>query len=324
MRVTTTSRIAGSAKNAASIPLTVLIPALNEEENLPDALASVSGWASQVLVVDSGSTDRTAAIAREHGATVVQFRHERGGPKKKAWSLAQAPIANAWVLILDADERVTPPLRAEIETAIGSADCAGYYIDRDFVFMGRSLRCFRPNWNLRLFRREAARMEDLGLHNLPGTGDNEIHEHVSVTGRVGTLASPLLHDDYRGLSAWVDRHNRYATWEAHLYRRFAREPIGVTPIGFLGLDAFRRKRVLRRVWVRLPARPLLRFATWYVARRGFLDGRQGFVFCVLMGWYEFLIGQKMHELRAAERERAASSSGVPTFAKTGKLHSDGD
>lgn len=294
--------------SAAPIAITVLIPALNEEQNLPDALASVIGWAAQVLVIDSGSTDRTAAIARECGATVAQFRYAPGGPKKKAWALAQAPIAHEWVLILDADERVPAALRDEIERAIASGARDGYVIDREFIFMGRSLRCFRPNWNLRLFRHAAASMEDLGLGDLPGTGDNEIHEHVRVAGAIGELRASLLHDDYRGLTAWTERHNKYATWEAHLYRSFLREPIGAGPVAFLRLDAFRRKRVLRRIWVRLPARPLLRFGTWYIARRGFLDGRQGFIFCALMAWYEFLIGAKMREFATAEHAAVSAAT----------------
>jgi hypothetical protein len=108
----------------------------------------------------------------------------------------------------------------------------------------------------------------------------------------------LLHDDYRGLTAWLERHNEYATWEAHLYRKFRSEPLGVGPLGFLRLDPFRRKRVLRRVWVRLPFRPTLRFLVWYLARRGFLDGREGFIFCVLMSYYEFIISAKLRELEA--------------------------
>ena len=291
--------------------VTVLLPVLNEELNLPAALASV-GWADQVIVVDSHSTDRTAEIARAAGAEVVQFDYAGGGPKKKGWALAHAPFRNDWVLVLDADERVTNALRAEVEEAIRRGERDGYYIDREFIFMGRSLRCFRPNWNLRLFRHRLARMEDLQMNDLPGTGDNEIHEHIEVAGSAGFLRSPLLHDDDRGLTAWLDRHNKYATWEAHVYRKFRDESLALNLLSFLRLDAFRRKRALRRIWVRLPGRPLLRFATWYVARRGFLDGRQGFIFCVLMAYYEFIIGAKMRELSSratiqrAERARAAS------------------
>ena len=278
-----------------SVPVTVIFPVKDEEQNLPDALASVA-WADEVIVVDSHSADRTAELARAAGAEVVQFDHVPGGPKKKAWALVNLAPRNDWLLLLDADERVPEGLRAEIEQAVANGDKAGYYVDREFVFMGRKLRCFSPNWNMRLFRRGSGRMEDLELQDVPGTGDNEIHEHVTVDGSTGFLRTPLNHDDYRGLTAWLDRHNRYATWEAHLYRKFRREPIGVGPRGFLRLDPFQRKRVLRRLWVRFPLRPGIRFLVWYVGRRGFLDGRPGFVFCVLMSYYEFIIGAKLREL----------------------------
>jgi hypothetical protein len=140
----------------------------------------------------------------------------------------------------------------------------------------------------------------LGLNDLPGTGDIEVHEHVVLDGKIGFLRSPLLHDDYRGLTPWLERHNKYATWEAHLYLKFRAEPIGVGPLDFLRLDAFRRKRVLRRVWVRLPGRPAVRFLVWYIGRRGFLDGRPGFIFCLLMAFYEVMIGAKLHELELME------------------------
>jgi len=284
-----------------TVPLTVVIPALNEEQNLPDALRSVAR-ADEVIVVDSHSRDRTAEIARQAGAEVVEFEFRPGGPKKKSWALSNLSFRNPWVLLLDADERVPPALWQEIEAAVAGGDSAdGYYVDRELVFMGRRMRSFRPNWNLRLFRRGTARIENLELTDVPGTGDNEIHEHVTVEGRVGYLRTPLVHDDYRGLTAWLDRHNKYATWEAHLYDRFRREPLGARPLDLLRLDPFSRKRLLRRVWVRLPFRPGLRFTVWYFARRGFLDGRAGFVFCVLMSYYEFIIGAKLAELR---RERA--------------------
>jgi len=277
------------------LPVTVILPVKDEEENIAAALASVA-WADQVIVVDSGSSDRTPELALGAGAEVVQFHHVPGGPKKKAWALANLAPRNEWLLLLDADERVPEGLRSEIEKAVARGNVNGYYVDREFVFMGRKLRCFNPNWNMRLFRTGHGRMEDLELHDVPGTGDNEIHEHVTVDGSTGFLTTPLRHDDYRGLTAWLARHNRYATWEAHLYRKFRHEPIGVGPVEFLRLDAFQRKRVLRRIWVRLPLRSPIRFFVWYVGRGGFLDGRPGFVFCALMSWYEFIIGAKLREL----------------------------
>lgn len=280
--------------------VSVIVPTRNEEENLADALESIA-WADEIIIVDSHSTDRTVEIACDVGAEVVQFDYDGSGPKKKSWALEALSPKGEWIMLLDADERVTPELAAEIREAIRDSNADGFCIDREFIFMGRSLRCFRPNWNLRLFKRGRGHFEDLGLDDLPQTGDNEIHEHVLLDGELGFLGNALRHDDYRGLTAWLDRHNKYATWEAHLYLKFRREPIGVGPVGFLRLDPFRRKRVLRRVWVRLPFRPALRFFVWYVLRRGFLDGKEGFIFCVLMAYYEFIIGAKLRELRMNER-----------------------
>ena len=282
---------------AGTLPVTVVIFTLNEEKNLPDALASVR-WADTVIVVDSHSTDRTADIAVAAGAKVAQFDYRGHGPKKMEWSLRNLLFDHEWVFLLDADERVTPELRAEIAEAVEHGQSDGYCVDREFHFLGREVRCFRPNWNLRLFKHRLGRFEDLGLNDLPGTGDIEIHEHVVLSGRMGFLRHPLLHADDRGLTPWLQRHNKYATWEAHLYRRFREEPVGVGPLGFLRLDPLRRKRVLRRVWVRLPGRPLLRFLIWYLARRGFLDGAPGLFFCLLMGYYELTISAKLYELRS--------------------------
>lgn len=291
------SQSSGSQYRRGSVPITVVFPVLDEQENLPEALHSVS-WSSEVLVVDSGSSDRTTQIAEQAGARVVQFRYPGTGPKKKAWTLDECTFANEWVFFLDADERVTPALRDQLIAAIGTDEHAGWCVDREFIFMERSLDCFRPNWNLRLFRHDVAAIENVGLNDLAGTGDNEIHEHFQVRGSIGFLSAPLLHNDFRGITAWIARHNKYATWEAHMYRQLREEPIGVRPWQLMNIDPFRRKRVLRRYWVRTPARPVLRFLIWYLGKGGWRDGRVGLIFCALMAFYEFMISLKLHELEA--------------------------
>lgn len=300
-----------SMKHSQTVPVTVVIPTLNEEANLPDALSSVS-WAAEIIVVDSNSIDATAEIASEHGAKVVRFRYV-GGLKKKNWALQNLEFENEWVLLLDADERVPDGLRLEIERAIANDSMDGYCIDREFIFMGRSLQCFRPNWNLRLFKHRLGRFEDLGLYELPATGDNEIHEHVVLSGSVGLLENAFLHNDYRGLTEWLDRHNKYSTWEAHLYQNLKKEPLVFNPARFLQSDPIRRKRALKRFWIELPCRPVLRFVVWYFLRRGFKDGYPGLIFCVLMAYYELLIGLKLKELYRSE---AAASQHWESFKKS--------
>jgi glycosyltransferase involved in cell wall biosynthesis len=276
-----------------AVPVTAVLPVLNEEQNLREALESVA-WASEIFVVDSGSQDNTVAIAEAHGAKVVQFHYRSGGPKKKAWSLRNLPFSHEWVLYLDGDERIPDTLRLEIANMLNSPSHDGYYLDREFIFRGQELRSYRPDWNLRLFRHRLAEIEDLGLHHLEGTGDNEIHEHFVLDGTTGFLKHALLHEDYRGIGPWIERHNKYATWEAHLYRRLRAERLSFAPSSLR--DPIARNRLIRRIWVRLPGRPVLRFVAWYFAKRAILDGWTGFQYAFLMAWYEFIISVKVREL----------------------------
>jgi hypothetical protein len=121
-----------------SVPVSVLIPTLDEEVNLPECLSSVA-WADEVFVVDSFSNDRTTTIARDSGAQVVQHAFESYS-RQKNWALDNLPFRNEWVLIVDADERVTPELRCEIETTLATGACAGYYLNRRFIFLGVWIR----------------------------------------------------------------------------------------------------------------------------------------------------------------------------------------
>jgi len=283
-------------------PVSVLIPAKNEEANIVQALKSVA-WADEVWVVDSGSSDRTEELAREYGARVIQFQYVGSGPKKKNWSLENLPFNNDWVLILDADERIPAALADEVRVAIGG-EFDGYYINRECVFLGRALRCFGPNWNLRLFRHRLGRYELLAT-NAPNTGDNEVHEHIVLRGRAGYLRGRLVNEDRRPLHAWVENHNRYSDWEAEVYQRFLNEPLNIREI--LTSERVWRRRILKRIWLRLPFRPLARFTLFYLYRRGFLDGWQGFAYAILMGYYEFLIGLKLRERRSAPTNGSSSA-----------------
>lgn len=297
----------GMALAGRKLPLSVVVPVLNEERNIRDALESVT-WADEIWIVDSRSADRTTEVAREYTDRVVQFDYRGDWPKKKNWALASLPFRNEWVLVLDADERVPVELREEMSAAIKDPSFDGYYIDREFHFLGKQLGCFSPDWNLRLFKHRFGRYEILIVDGAPSTGDNEVHEHVRLEGKAGYLRHPLLHQDERPLRDWVDRHNRYSDWEVALYRQFRREPLVLNPIKLVNLEPVWRRRALKRIWVRLPFRPFLRFFYWYFVRRGFIDGYRGFLYSVFMGFHEFIIGMKLYEGEEAHAEHQRSLS----------------
>jgi glycosyltransferase involved in cell wall biosynthesis len=293
------------------VPVSVMIPALNEAKNLPRCLDHL-GWADEVVIVDSSSSDESARIAEAYGAKVVQFKWNGQWPKKKNWALRNVEFKHDWVLIVDADEWITPELADEITEAIKSPTNVGYYINRKFIFMGGWIKhCgYYPSWNLRLIKRgfgEFERLTDIGD---TGSGDNEVHEHAVPNGPAGHLENDMLHFAFPSIHVFMEKHNRYSNWEAAVeYKRSQ----GKMVIGEK-LSGTRRLKDLSR---RLPLRPTLRFVYAYILKGGFLDGRPGYVFCRLLAMYEFLSVSKLVEIRRKEtdEQRLKALSAVP--ASTG-------
>jgi len=289
------------------IPVSVLIPAKNEERNIRACLESLKR-ADEIFVVDSQSSDRTVEIAEsfdkdpDYGQVrVVQFYYNGHWPKKKNWSLENLPFRNEWVLIVDCDERITPELWDEIATAIGNPDYNGYYLNRKVIFLGKWIRYGGryPDWNLRLFKHEKGHYENLGTEGVYQTGDNEVHEHVILEGEAGYLKNDMLHEDFRNIYEWLGRHNRYSNWEARVYYNILNDirPPDTLPPNLFG-DAVQRKRFLKQIWVRwVPFKPTIRFILHYFLQLGFLDGKAGYLYTRLLSQYEFQIGVKLYELR---------------------------
>lgn len=282
-------------------PLSILIPAKNERLNIEACIRSAS-FADEIVVVDSGSTDGTPDLATALGARVVDFRWNGGFPKKKNWALANIAWRHEWVFILDADERITPELAEELREKVAAPECDGYYVNRRFWFLDGWLRhCgYYPSWNLRLFRHSKGRYERLPGADQSGSGDNEVHEHVELDGRVGWLRHEMEHYAFPSIDVWVEKHNRYSNWEARV--DFANAPrteaVRLAPV-------LARKRRLKALAHRLPFRPTLRFLYHYFVRAGFLDGYRGYVFCRLMGIYEFWNASKRRELERTQRPRSS-------------------
>jgi hypothetical protein len=181
---------------------------------------------------------------------------------------------------------------------------AGYWINRRFLFMGKWLKhAYYPNRNLRLFQHRLGRYEKL-TETDTASGDNEVHEHVVVHGQTVRLRTEMDHYAFPSVEVFVEKHNRYSNWEARVAAESAGASAGKAALAQDAAAAARRR--LRIVSQRLPFRPLLRFLYVYVWQKGFLDGREGYYFARLHGYYEFLSVAKLYELRrqAAERARA--------------------
>ncbi|MFM7130025.1 MAG: glycosyltransferase family 2 protein [bacterium] len=273
--------------------ISVIIPVKNEAENLRRSLPALA-WADEIWVIDSQSTDDTAAVAESFGAKVVQFHFNGVYPKKKNWALENLPIRHEWVLIVDADEVAPPELATEICERVAANEADGFYLNMKYFFLGRRIEhCgYNECWNLRLFRHRLGRFEKMPVPAGVRTGDNEAHEHVILQGEAKRLKNELDHYAYPNLSVWLEKHDRYATWEAVQRDHFKNDPIpaGLGPGKYI-------KRLLRKIYLRLPLRPLIRFVYAYFVRLGFLDGLPGLYFCGLLAFYEFLINAKAFELK---------------------------
>jgi glycosyltransferase involved in cell wall biosynthesis len=275
-------------------PVTAIVLTFNEERNLADCLASLSGWTTAVFVVDSGSTDGTLAIAAAHGAAVRTHTFETHAAQWQ-WALATLPLETDWVLGLDADQRVTPELREAIVSALsaGGAQADGWFVRRRQVFRGRWIRHggYYPKYLLKLFRHTQVTLDPSEL----------VDHHFHVQGTVRQLHADIVEDNRNEaeIAVWTAKHNRYARLQA----RQELAALGVRPVGLTALfgspDA--RTRWLKQAWARLPlfVRPCLYVTYRYVLRLGFLDGKQGFIFHVLQAfWYRLLVDINIDELRS--------------------------
>lgn len=294
-----------------SVKVSVLIPVKNEQRNIVDCIRQVS-WADEIVVVDSHSTDLTVPLAQAMGADVYQFDYSpEGWPKKKNWALENVPWRNEWVLILDADEHMTPELTQEVVDVVNGqyqsrvarkAGCGdGYWLNRRFMFMGRWIRgCgYYPSYNVRLLRHDKGRYERIGSLGDTNSGDNEVHEHIILNdGPAGYLEGDFLHFAYPDLTTWIEKHNRYSNWEAHAMA--ADNKGGLRPSLFGG--PIERRRWIKQAVRRLPFRPTLRFIYSYILKRGFLDGYPGYVMSRLLAWYEFVSIAKYKEMRIREKQ----------------------
>jgi glycosyltransferase involved in cell wall biosynthesis len=276
------------------LPITVLIAAKNEEKNMHDCLRSIS-WADQVFVLDSQSTDKTIEISESYGAEVAQFFYDGGWPKKRNWGLETLPIRNDWVLLLDADERITPELKKDLEWAIQQKEYNGFYLKWQFIFLGKWMKySWSHGWMMRFFKLGKGAYEDLGMRG-EGGWDAEVHENVVVEGKCGKLEGLLEHNSHEDLFFWIKKQNEFSTWNAKRRLQQTNEPIPPFK-NILSGDPSLKRRYLKSIFLKLPLKHVWMFIYLYFFKFGFLDGKAGYYFCWLRSMHELNIQAKVYEL----------------------------
>jgi glycosyltransferase involved in cell wall biosynthesis len=289
-------RLLQPAPREVSLPVSVIVPVRNEARNLPRCLESLRG-AGEVYVIDSGSTDETAEIARSFDAKLVQFHYQGGWPKKRQWAMDTLPLAYDWILLLDADEVLTPESVEEIREAVQDPRYNGYYFALRMYFLGRVLRHGDASFytSPRLLRRGMGRFECRFKDQDASMGDMEAHERVVVEGRTVKLRNPLVHHNVNSLSRYILKHDEYSNWEAQAWLAGENSYHDLPPALF-GTQA-QRRRWLKRNCLGLPGSPILFFLYKYFFRLGFLDGVPGLIYCGFQGIQFFHIKAKIYELQ---------------------------
>ncbi|WP_271078020.1 glycosyltransferase family 2 protein [Aurantiacibacter sp. MUD61] len=261
--------------NSDILPVTVAVPVKNEEANLAKCLERLGRFA-EIVVIDSGSSDRTTEIAHEFGARVVDFQWDGKFPKKRNWFLMNDPPQQDWVLFLDADEFIDDAFCDELARTLPNTGKSGFWIQYDNYFLGKQMKHGLAQRKLALLRTGKALFERIDEDGW-STLDMEIHEHPIVEGEVGEITARIDHRDFKPLDTFIAKHLEYAKWEARRYALVEQD--SELWERFTPRQQF-KYRHLAKWWY-----PAFYFLFTYVAKGGFLDGGTGFHYAAYKTWY---------------------------------------
>jgi len=295
--------------NTAKLPVTVVIAVKNEERNLPLCLERLSRF-SKIVVIDSGSTDQTQAVAGKFGCEFIPFKWNGHYPKKRNWYLLNHRLDTPWVFFLDADEYVTEAFVNELERAIANTQHSGFWVNYTDYFLGQELKHGVPQLKLPLFKVGAGLYERVD-EDAWSSLDMEVHEHPVLQGSIGELKSKIDHNDFKGLHSYIAKHNEYSSWEARRYIKLRNVGVpmgavssetetGSTPTATSHNEHFtsnqrRKYNNLTRWWLA----PVY-FLYTFVYKLGFLDGRAGYTFARMKAIYFWQIRLKIAEFVATK------------------------
>lgn len=271
--------------------VSILILTLNEEVNLPRCLASV-GWSDDIVVLDSFSSDQTEGIARAANVRFIQRKFDNWSSHQN-WAVQNIEFRHPWVYYSDADEVMPAELVNEVCQVTSGPDVREVLFRVRFkaMFMGTWIKrsSLYPTWVARLFRPNRVHWE------------RETNPIAVADGPEGKLREHFLHFSFnKGMTHWFDKHNSYSSYEASETIK-AKKTISLDIRGLESCDPVRRRRALKELSFRLPARPVVKFVYMYLVRFGFLDGRAGLTYCLLQAIYEYMICLKVREEFRRER-----------------------
>ncbi len=269
------------------LDLTIAIPVRNEEKNLPGCFEAIGNdFAKKIVVIDSGSTDKTLEIAKANNADIINFVWDGKFPKKRNWFLRNHTPATKWILFLDADEYLTEEFKKEIAEKLTAEDKAGYWLRYTIYFMGKKLRGGYPLKKLALFRVGAGEYERIDEDKWSKL-DMEVHEHPILNGETGHIKSKIDHKDFRDIAHYVNKHNEYASWEAERFIK-ASQKNGADKKWTIKQKV--KYRLMSSVWIG----PVFLFSSFFLLG-GFKDGVRGLVFAILKMSYFTQVYCKIQE-----------------------------
>ncbi|MFC5412535.1 glycosyltransferase family 2 protein [Larkinella bovis] len=277
------------------LDLTIAIPVRNEEKNLPTCLEAIGPeLAKQIVIIDSGSTDRTPEIARAYGADVVDFVWDGKFPKKRNWYLRNHTPKTRWVLFLDADEFLTPAFKAELRQKLQATDGnVGYWLRFTVYFLGKENKGGYFLHKLALFQVGAGEYERIDEDQWSQL-DMEIHEHPVLNGPVGMIRSKIDHQDFRGVSYYITKHNDYSSWEAARFLKATAD--AETARNWTWMQKI-KYGLMRTPWLG----PVYFLGSFFLMG-GFRDGSRGLAFAILKMSYFTQMYCKIREMEAQEKK----------------------
>ena len=256
--------------------ISILIPAKNEEKNIKECINSAK---------------------LELNCRHFDFSYDGKWPKKKNWAIKNIHFKYDWIFILDADERISDELAEELRFCLNNIDIEtkGFAIRWEFFFLNKKLKwSWGDQYMPRIFKNKFAQYENLGMTD-EGGWDNEVHEHLIINGKIKKLNSKLIHKTRNDLHFWLSKQNDFSSWNAK--RRIIKNNAE------LNNEFFKKKRIVKFIFSKLPFKPLLIFLYIYIIKLGFLDGRVGYHFAVCRAIHEYQNNLKIYEFKKHKKYR---------------------